>query len=185
MLNKEHSRPAGGSFLLFNFEVDKSTNKVSVTKDFDAAVSLVWAAFTTQELLDQWWAPKPLLSKTKYMNFTVGGKRFYTMLSPEGEELGWQIFEYTSISPITHFTCLSYFADSDETPHPPPATWDLRFSEKNTGAAEQRLTDITTVSITIYNESFERLERLLDGFTQGMKMSLSNLENLLATLSKK
>ena len=43
----------------------------------------------------------------------------------------------------------------------------------------------TKVSITIYNESLERMERILDGFTQGMKMSLSNLENLLATLSQK
>jgi len=41
------------------------------------------------------------------------------------------------------------------------------------------------VNISIYNESLERLERILDGFTQGMKMSLNNLENLLATLSKK
>ena len=36
------------------------------------------------------------------------------------------------------------------------------------------------LSISIYNESLERLERILDGFTQRMKMSLSNLENLLA-----
>jgi len=26
-------------------------------------------AFTKQEILDQWWAPKPLASKTKVMNF--------------------------------------------------------------------------------------------------------------------
>jgi subtilase family serine protease len=41
------------------------------------------------------------------------------------------------------------------------------------------------VVIIIYNESMERMERILEGFTIGMKMSLNNLENLLATLSKK
>ena len=65
------------------------------------------------------------------------------------------------------------FADKDENPELPGSDWDHTFSEENA---------TTTVSITIYNESLERLERILDGFTRGMKMSLSNLENLLATL---
>jgi len=58
----------------------------------------------------------------------------------------------------------------------PGSEWDHTFSEQN---------ETTTVNITIYNESLERMERILDGFTQGMKMSLSNLEILLATLSQK
>jgi hypothetical protein len=68
------------------------------------------------------------------------------------------------------------FADKDENPELPGSEWDHTFNEQN---------GTTKVSITIYNESLERLERILDGFTQGMKMSLSNLENLLATLSQK
>ena len=72
------------SNLLFDFTVDKSTNTVFVDREFDAELSLVWDAFTKQEILDQWWAPKPLISKTKYMDFRVGGRRFYAMVSPEG-----------------------------------------------------------------------------------------------------
>jgi uncharacterized protein YndB with AHSA1/START domain len=64
------------SSLLFNFKVDKSTSTVFIDKEFDAELSLVWDAFTKQEILDQWWAPKPLISKTKYMDFSVGGRRF-------------------------------------------------------------------------------------------------------------
>jgi uncharacterized protein YndB with AHSA1/START domain len=55
--------------LLFDFTVDKSTKTVFITKEFDAELSLVWDAFTKQEILDQWWAPKPWESKTKVMNF--------------------------------------------------------------------------------------------------------------------
>ena len=72
--------------LLFDFIVDKTTKTVSVIREFDADLSLVWDAYTKQEILDQWWAPKPWASKTKIMNFEVGGRRFYAMVSPEGEE---------------------------------------------------------------------------------------------------
>lgn len=70
--------------LLFDFTVDKAAKTVYITREFDANLELVWDAFTKPELLDQWTAPAPYLSKTKYMNFEVGGKRFYAMVSPEG-----------------------------------------------------------------------------------------------------
>jgi uncharacterized protein YndB with AHSA1/START domain len=97
------------------------------------------------------------------------------MVSPEGQER-WVLQKYTSISPKTNFKFFNAFADENENPELPGSEWDHTFSEQN---------GTTKVSIAIYNESLERLERILDGFTQGMKMSLSNLENLLATLSKK
>ena len=59
--------------LLFDFTVDKTANTVFVNREFSTELFLVWSAFTKQEILDQWWALKPWLSKTKYMNFTVGG----------------------------------------------------------------------------------------------------------------
>ncbi|MEO6541189.1 MAG: SRPBCC domain-containing protein [Ferruginibacter sp.] len=160
--------------LLFDFTVDKATKTVFITREFDAGLSLVWDAFTKAELIDQWIAPKPMISKTKYQDFKVGGKRFYAMVSPEGQER-WAIQEYTSITPKTNFKMYNAFADAAENPELPGSEWDHTFSEQNS---------ITKVSITIYNESLERLERILDGFTQGMKMSLSNLEDLLATITK-
>ena len=162
------------SNLLFDFTVDKAAKTVYITREFDAKLSLVWDAFTKQELLDQWIAPKPMTSKTKYMDFRVGGKRFYAMVSPEGQE-HWAIQEYTSITPKTNFKMHNAFADKDENPELPGSEWDHTFSEQN---------GTTKVNITIYNESLERLERILEGFTIGMKMSLSNLENLLATFKK-
>jgi len=161
--------------LLFDFAVDKSTNSVFVTREFDAGLSLVWDAFTKQEILDQWWAPKPWVSKTKSMDFKAGGRRFYAMVSPEGQE-SWQIQDYTSISPKTNFKFLSVFADKDENPHLPGSNWDLNFSEQN---------GITKVSITIYNESLERMEKMLEmGFKEGFTMTLNELAVLLTTLSE-
>ena len=51
--------------LLFDFTVDKAAKTVFITREFDAELQLVWDAFTKPEILDQWWAPKPLTSKTK------------------------------------------------------------------------------------------------------------------------
>jgi uncharacterized protein YndB with AHSA1/START domain len=161
--------------LLFDFTVDKAAKTVFITREFDADLSLVWDAFTKAEILDQWVAPKPFVSKTKFMDFKVGGRRFYAMVSTEGQE-HWAIQKYTSITPKTNFKLFNAFADKDENPQLPGSDWDYTFNEKN---------GITTVHITIYNESLARMEKMIEmGFTEGFKMSMKNLENLLATLSR-
>jgi uncharacterized protein YndB with AHSA1/START domain len=163
--------------LLFDFTVDKAAKTVFITREFDADLSLVWDAFTKAEILDQWVAPKPWTSKTKFMDFKVGGRRFYAMVSPDGKQERWAIQEYTSISPKTHFKLYNAFSDKDENPELPGSDWDYTFSEQN---------GTTKVSIAIYNESLARMEKLIEmGFTEGFKMSMNNLENLLATLSKR
>ena len=161
--------------LLFDFTVDKASKTVFVNREFDADLSLVWDAFTKQEILDQWWAPKPWASKTKNMDFKVGGRRFYAMVSPQGQE-HWSIEKYTSISPKSNFKMLNAFADKDENPDLPGSDWDLNFSEQN---------GKTKVNITIKNESLARMEQMIEmGFQGGFTMTLNYLENLLATLSK-
>ena len=110
------------------------------------------------------------------MDFKVGGRRFYAMVCPEGQEF-WSIQEYISISPKTNFKMRNAFADKDENPELPGSDWDYNFSEQN---------GITTVRISIYNESLARMEKMIEmGFAQGFKMSINNLELVLATLSQK
>ncbi len=160
---------------LFDFTVDKPAKTVFINMEFDADLDLVWDAFTKPEILDQWYAPKPMLSKTKFMDFKVGGRRFYAMVSPEGQGR-WAIQQYKSISPKTNFKMFNVFADKDENPELPGSDWDLNFSEQN---------GTTKVSISIFNESLERMERLMDGFKLGMNATYENLKNLLQTLSQR
>ncbi|MBK8342717.1 MAG: SRPBCC domain-containing protein [Bacteroidetes bacterium] len=159
--------------LLFNFTVDKAAKTVYITREFDAELSLVWDAFTKAELLDQWVAPKPWTSKTKYMHFEVGGKRLYAMVSPDGMER-WAIQEYLSITPKTAFKLYNCFSDKDGNPELTGSEWSYAFSEIN---------GKTTVHISIYNESLERMERMIEmGFTEGYNASMLNLEALLVLL---
>jgi uncharacterized protein YndB with AHSA1/START domain len=162
--------------LQFDFTVDKAAKTVFITREFDAELSLVWDAFTKQELLDQWGAPKPYTAKTKYMNFEVGGQRFYAMVSPEGHE-GWIIQKYTSITPRTNFKLFNAFADKDENPQLPGSEWDYTFSDQG---------ETTKVTITIYNESLARMEKMIEmGFKEGYAATMQNLEELLRTLSQR
>ena len=159
--------------LLFDFTVDKTTNTVFVKREFDAEQSLVWDAFTRPEILDQWWAPQPWTSKTKQMNFEVGGRRLYAMVSPEGEE-HWSIQLYTEITPISNFKLTDAFVDKDENMNAdmPSAAWNLDFSETD---------GISTVDISIKHQSLATLEQHLKmGFQQGFTMTLNYLEQMLS-----
>jgi len=161
--------------LFFEFKVDKAAKTVYITREFDADLDLVWDAFTKAEILDQWTAPAPFMAKTKSMNFEVGVKRVYAMVSPEGHER-WAIQTYTSIHPKTNFKMFNAFADKDGNPEALGSDWDYTFSEQN---------EKVIVHIVIYNESLERMEKMIEmGFTEGFTMSMLNLENVLKTLMK-
>jgi len=156
--------------LLFDFNLDKAAKTVYITREFNAPQALVWDAFTKAELLDQWSAPAPIRAKTKYMDFKVGGRRFYAMISPDGSE-GWAVQEYTSITPKTNFKMYNTFANKDGDRELPGSEWDHHFSEQN---------GITKVSIAIFNESLARLEKMIEmGFKEGITVNLNQLEGLL------
>ena len=66
------------------------------------------------------------------------------------------------------------FADKDENPQLPGSDWEFTFSEQN---------GITKVSITIHNDSLERMEKMIEmGFKQGFTATLNYLEELLPNL---
>jgi len=164
--------------LQFDFTVDKERNTVFITREFSAERSLVWDAFTKQEILDQWGAPAPWVIKTKYMKFQPGGRRLYSMTSPEGQQ-HWSIQEFTSITPESNFQMLTNFADQDGN-----INSAFQSSENNLDFSEAN--GITTVRITIKYAAPAVLEMMIEkGFREGFTLTMTNLEKLLATLSGK
>jgi len=164
--------------LLFDFTPDKATNTIFVNREFAAELSLVWDAFTKQEILDQWGAPEPWTTQTISMDFKVGGRRFYKMASPEGQE-HFSVQDYTSISPKTNLKYISGFSDKDENINP-----EFYGSENNLDFSEAN--GVTTVRITIKYRTLAILEMMIEkGFKEGFTMTLNNLKKLLAILSQK
>ena len=158
--------------LLFDFTVDKATNTIFVSREFAAELSLVWDAFTKPEILDQWGAPAPWTTQTISMDFKVGGRRFYKMISPEGQEY-FSVQDFTSISPKTNFKYISGMSDKDENINPEfyGAENNLDFSEAN---------GVTIFRMNIKYKDLATLEMMAnDRFKEGFTMTLNILEELL------
>jgi len=158
-----------------NFTVDKANNKINVEREFAASIDKVWAAWTQAELLDQWWAPRPWMAKTKTMDFKVGGHWLYAMVSPEGQA-HWCRVDYKSITPQKNYSALDAFCDENGTPAQPAfpnSLWNNTFSNRGDST--------TLVSIEITYESLEALENIIKmGFQGGFTMCMGNLDELLS-----
>jgi PhnB protein len=163
------------SHLQFDFTVNKANNTVNVKREFAASNDLVWAAWIQAELLDQWWAPKPYQTKTKSMDFRVGGTWLYAMYSPENQA-HWCRADYLKIEDQKMYSAIDAFCDENgiDNLEMPRTEWTNTFSEEN---------GITLVSIAAKYNTLADLEKVIEmGFKEGFTMGLNQLETLLSTL---
>jgi uncharacterized protein YndB with AHSA1/START domain len=161
--------------LRFDFVVDKEKNSITVKREFAAERQLVWDCHTKRELLDQWFAPKPLTTKTKHMEFKAGGHWHYAMITPDGQAF-WNRLDYQTISPIDGYVALDGFCDEAGVVNPdlPRARWDVAFTD----AKERTL--VTTV--VLYN-SPDDVQKAIDmGLKDGLASTLERLDELLRTI---
>lgn len=165
------------SNLLFDFSVNKENNTIHVKRMFNADLALVWQAWTTPELLDQWWGPKPWRAATKTMDFREGGFWHYAMVGPEGEK-HWAKASYITIVKEKSFSGKDGFCDENGTMNPafPQNLWENQFSTQE----EQ-----TLVNVTLTFDKLEDLEQTIAmGFKEGFTIGLNQLDELLLTLKK-
>ncbi len=163
--------------LMLDFSVDKENKSITVKREFDAEVSLVWDAYTKSEILDQWWAPKPWKAKTKIMDFRNGGRWLYAMVGPNGEE-HWAVASYSAIEPQKKFTGIDAFTDADGNVNPalPKSKWQVTFTPKG---------HLTQVELHITYDDLAQLEATIQmGFKEGLTMAMENLDALLPALGK-
>jgi len=164
--------------LLFDFIADKEKNTLTIKREFAAGRQLVWDCHTKAELLNQWFAPKPLTTKTKHMDFREGGYWAYAMIDPQGPEY-WARTDYTKITPIDGYEALDAFTDEHGTINTdlPRAEWVVTFTPVGS--------DKTLVQTVVTYKSLEALETVLSmGMEEGMKSTLDRLGDLLLILNK-
>ncbi len=87
------------------------TERMVITRVFDAPRELVWKAWTDPKYMMQWWGPKGFTSPHCEIDFRVGGKYLCCMRSPDGWE-GWNAGEYHEIVPYEKIVSTMYFADA-------------------------------------------------------------------------
>lgn len=162
--------------LQFDFLPNPEMSVLTVKREFAGKRQLVWDCHTKSELLDRWFAPKPLTTKTKHMDFREGGYWLYAMVEPGGQEY-WGRLDYQAIRPIDNYQALDGF--SDETgalnPNLPRARWDVTFTDAPVG---------TLVSTVVAYNSPEDLQKVIDmGMKEGLTSTLERLDELLLVLN--
>jgi len=165
--------------LLFDFTVDKATATIYVTREFAADLDLVWDAFTKAEILDQWMGPRPWRVETKEMDFRVGGRWLYTMISPENVAAArWSLAEFVEIQPKSSFTTKNSFSDENGNPLNTDFTFSLTKNSFKAGVEK------TTVQIVKKMASLAELEKFTAGgyYEKGTAMGMNNLDEYLRTL---
>jgi uncharacterized protein YndB with AHSA1/START domain len=163
--------------LYFDFTADKIKNTLTIKREFLADRPLVWDCYTKSELLDQWFAPAPLTTKTKSMDFSEGGRWHYAMVEPNGTEY-WGLTEYVKIQPIDYYTALDAFsnAEGEINEDLPRAEWLVNFTDRGENAL---------VETIVTYKSLSDLETVIQmGMEQGMMATLEKLDQLLLTLKK-
>lgn len=166
------------SNLLFDFSVDKENKVIHIEREFEANLELVWEAWTTAKLLDQWCAPNPYRTETKALDFREGGFWHYAIVSPEGNK-HWSRYDYKDIEFQKSVTELRGFSDEIGTVNPdfPRTECTVIFSETD---------GKTRVSMTEKYGSPEMFEKMAtDSHKKGFSSHLKNLDNLLLTLKNK
>lgn len=164
--------------LLFDFLVDKEKNTITINREFMAGRPLVWDCYTKSEILDQWFAPTPLTTKTKSMDFREGGHWHYAMAEPNGTEY-WGLTKYITIRPIDYYTALDAFSDQNGNINPdlPRAQWQVTFTDKGQNAMLK--------TVVTYN-SLEDLEAVIHmRMKDGLTSTLERLDVLLNKLNRK
>jgi uncharacterized protein YndB with AHSA1/START domain len=92
-------------------ETHNDTERMTITRVFDAPRELVWKAWTDPKYVMQWWGPKGFTSPTCKIDFRVGGKFLCSMKSPDGQEF-YNAGEYHEIIPHEKIVSSMYFADA-------------------------------------------------------------------------
>jgi uncharacterized protein YndB with AHSA1/START domain len=156
---------------------DLANKKITITRNFDASPEEVWDTWTKDELLVQWWAPKPWHAETKSFDFKAGGHWLYAMVGPENEK-HWARIDYKSVNPKKNFEAKDCFCDENGNANAdmPSMHWKNSFDADGAGTK-------VTVEITFASES-DMNQLLTMGFEEGFTAALGNLDEVLSKSNK-
>ena len=168
------------STTLFTVADDKKS--LVVERTFSAPKTKVWQAWTTADILKEWFSPKGWETKVVAFDFTEGGAWEYTMKCVDETQGEWFGVEspgksiYSNILPEDSFENTDYFTDGQGTVNQEfPVSRSLIVFVEN----EDKTTLVTSTN------SYDTPEDLKKVLEMGMKEGLSQSWDKLAELMEK
>jgi uncharacterized protein YndB with AHSA1/START domain len=161
----------------FDFITNMQAHTLTMRRAFQAQRELVWNCYTKHELLEQWFAPKPMTTRTKSFDFSEGGHWHYVMVEPNGTEY-WGWTNYLKIKPVEQYVANDAFCNEagEINEELPGAEWAVSFLDKG---------EETVVESVLTFKTPEDLEAVVKmGMEEGMVATWAALDEVLMTLKK-
>ncbi|MBX3062497.1 MAG: SRPBCC domain-containing protein [Anaerolineae bacterium] len=154
-----------------------------VSRQFDAPVEQVWAAWSDPNLIKGWWGPTGFTCPLARIDFREGGTSLVCMRAPAeygGMEL-YNTWTYTKIVPNQRIAFLQHFADkdgnrSDPAAHGLPA--DIPAEVPHLITFEVVIGGKTQLTITEYGYHSEQIVAMSKA---GMEQCLDKMQASLGT----
>jgi uncharacterized protein YndB with AHSA1/START domain len=149
-----------------------SSTEILITRDFDAPKHLIYAAWTTPELIKRWWSAKRGEVTVADVDLRVGGRWRWVMVTDDGFEVAFH-GEYRELNPNERIVCTEVYEgmpDADA-----EAVNTLTFAEQ-----EGR----TTLTLLVQHARPEHRDAHINsGMEAGMQDALDLLEQVAISLS--
>jgi uncharacterized protein YndB with AHSA1/START domain len=147
-------------------------DQILVTRELDAPKELVWKAWTTPELVKQWWHANRGEVTVSEIDLRVGGTWRYVSVTPEGFEVGFH-GEYREIEPYDRLVSTEAY---EGIPNPDEnATVNTLTLDEDNGR--------TTVTVLVQCPSREVRDAMIDsGMEAGMQDAYDLLEQVAISL---
>lgn len=164
--------------------INKDTNEITFTREFNAPRNLVWKAYSDKELLAKWWGPNGFETEIREFDFRPGGVWYYVMKGT-GEQFKGTEFEnmespgkafYEEIKEPELLVYKDYFVDKDGNilEDMPTTATTVYFEDHG---------DKTVVKMVSKYETAEGLQKVIDmGMEQGLGETLVKLDQVLESL---
>ena len=147
-----------------------SDTEILITREFDAPAALVYKAWTTPELIRQWWAGKRGEVTLAEVDLRVGGGWRYVMTANGGFEVAFH-GEYRELVPNERIVSTEVFEGM-----PDASALDTLTLTEEDGR--------TTLSILVEHELPEHRDAHIEsGMEDGMQESMDALEEVARSLA--
>jgi len=145
-------------------------NQILITREFDAPKHLIYKAWTTPELVAQWWSGERGKVTSIEIDLRVGGRWRYVMVANEGSEVAFH-GEYREIVPNERIISTEIYEGMPDA----------------TAVDTMTLTDLaglTLLSLLVEHDTKEHRDAHIEsGMEGGLQEAMDKLERLVRSMA--